>query len=215
MDQRTIRVRGSAEVSGAPDWVIISFSISSRNLDYGKSMEQLAQQTENLREELSNIGLERDNLKTYQFSIDTDFDWVKNKRVFNGYKASHMLRVEFPFEKDYLNKVLRVLSNTQSQASFHISFEIKDPEPLRQQAIAKAVENAGEKARVLAEAGRVALGEIIQIDYSWSEIHFRSSLEIHADAAPMSAPDYDVTPEDVDVSDSVTVIYSIHSRLDG
>ena len=212
MNQRTIRVRGSAEVSGAPDWVIISFSISSNNINYGKSMEQLAEQTESLREELSSVGLERENLKTYQFSIDTDFDWVKNKHVFKGYKASHRLRVEFPFEKDYLNKVLRVLSQTQSQASFRISFEIKDPEPLRQQALAEAVKNAGEKARVLAEAGGVALGEIIQMDYSWSEIHFRSSLEICADAAPMAAPDYDVSPEDVDVSDSVTVIYSIRSK---
>ena len=76
MDQRTIRVRCSAAVSGAPDWVIISFSISSRNLDYGKSMEQLAQQTESLRGELSSVGLEKDNLKTTQFSVDTDFELV-------------------------------------------------------------------------------------------------------------------------------------------
>ena len=43
MNQRNIRVRGSAEVSGAPDWVSISFSISSNNVNYGKSMEQLSE----------------------------------------------------------------------------------------------------------------------------------------------------------------------------
>ncbi len=209
MNQRTIRVRGSAEVSGAPDWVIISFSVSSKNYEYSKCMEQLSEQTESLREELRGVGLERDNLKTYQFNVDTDFERVKERYVFKGYKASHKLRVEFSFEKDYLNQVLRVLSHTQSQASFRISFEVKDLEPLRQQAIAEAVKNSREKAQVLAEAAGVELGEIIQIDYSWSEIHFESSLEIKEAAMSMSAPDYDFTPEDVDVSDSVTVIYSI------
>ena len=209
MNQRTIRVKGSAEVSGAPDWVKISFDVSSKDFEYSRCMEQLAEQTERLREELKGVGLEKDNLKTYHFNINTDFERVKDRYVFKGYKASHKLRVEFAFEKDYLNQVLRVLSHTQSQASFRISFEIKDPEPLRQQAIAQAVKNSREKARVLAEAAGVELGEILQIDYSWSEVHFQSSLRLEEVPMPMEAPDYDFTPEDVDVSDSVTVIYSI------
>jgi len=65
--------------------------------------------------------------------------------------------------------LLRVLSHTQSQASFRISFEVKDLKPLRQQAIAEAVKNSREKAQVLTEAAGVELGEIMQIDY----IYFR------------------------------------------
>ncbi len=213
MENRTIRVRGSAEVSGVPDWVVISFSVSSRHYEYGTCMERLAVRTESLREELASVGLERDSLKTSHFHIDTDFERVKEgsreRYVFKGYNASHHLKVEFPFEKEYVNEVLRVLSRTESEASFRISFGIKDLEPLRQQAIAGAVKNSKEKAQLLADAAGVALGDILQIDYSWSEVHFRSSLDICEMAAPMEAPDYDFTPDDVDVSDSVTVVWSI------
>lgn len=209
MSQRTITVRGSAKVSAPPDWVVISFDVISQNYEHGKCMEKLSKQTESLQKELASVGLEKVSLKTTQFSIDTHFDWVKDTRVFKGYKASHEVRVEFPFEKDYLSKVLGVLSCTQSKASYRISFQVKDPEPFRQQAIAGAVKNAKDKAQVLAEAAGVALGEIRQIEYSWSEIHFKSNVRFNEIQDSALESSFDITPEDVGVSDSVTVIYAI------
>lgn len=209
MNNRTITVRGSAKVSAAPDWVVISFNLEAEKYDYTQCMDQLARQTESLREELVTVGLEKESLKTSHFNIDTNFDWVNQRHVFRGYKASHDLKVEFPFEKDYLNEVLRVLGQTQSQASFRISFQIKDTEPLRQQAIAGAVKNCRDKAQILVDAAGVTLGELIQIDYSWSEIHIQPRMEVCAMSVESSSPAYDITPEDVDVSDSVTVIWAI------
>ncbi|HHW91799.1 MAG TPA: SIMPL domain-containing protein, partial [Firmicutes bacterium] len=90
--------------------------------------------------------------------MDTIFDWVDRRRIFRGYKASHKLKVQFPFDKDYLKKIMQRLSQTKSHASFRLSFTIADPEPLRQQALIEAVKNAAQKARVLAEAAGVKLG---------------------------------------------------------
>ena len=134
----------------------------------------------------------------------------QQKKCFQRLYSSHNLRVEFPFNKEYLNEVLKVLGRTQSQASFTVFFQIKDPEPLRQQAIAEAVKNCRAKALVLAEAAGVNLGELLQIDYSWSEVRFESRMELSSEMALCeSAPTFDITPEDVDVSDSVTVIWEI------
>ncbi len=209
MNSRTITVRGSAKVSAAPDWVVISFTINSEHYDYGKCMEQVAMQTESLQKDLAAVGLERDSLKTVDFEIDTHFQKVSGRHVFRGYKAVHHLKVEFPFEKEYLNKVLRALSRTQSQASFSVSFQIKDPEPLRHKAIAEAVKNAKIKARVLAEAAGVMVGNLVHIDYSWSEIRFHSSLEYDTVTESMPSPSYDFTPQDVNVSESVTAVWAI------
>jgi len=63
--------------------------------------------------------------------------------------------------------------------------------------------------RPVAEAAGVSLGDIIQIDYSWSEVRFQTDFEVCEAKATMSEPSYDITPEDVDVSDSVTVIWEI------
>ena len=209
MESRTIRVRGTAKASAVPDWVVISFNINSYDYDYAKCMEQLAVQTDSLRQELTAVGLEKDNLKTYRFEADTHYEHYDRRRVFKGYRASHDIRVEFPFDREFLNKVLDTLGKTASKATFNISFIVKDSEPLRQEAIAEAVKNCKEKALVLSEAAGVILGEILQIDYSWSEVRFESSMEICAMESPMAESSYDITPEDFDLSESVTTIWAI------
>ncbi len=211
MSDRNIRVRGSAKVSAAPDWVVIFFDIESRQYSYAECMAQLNQQTENLRSELQKVGLEKESLKTTQFNISTNFEWLKDKHVFRGYKAKHDLNVEFPFNKEYLNQVLYVLGRTESEASFSILFKVKDPEPFRQQALAEAVQNCRQKAEVLADAAGVKLGVLQHIDYSWSELRFEHRMDVCESDYSMeaSAPAYDIEPEDVDISDSVTAIWAI------
>ncbi len=64
------------------------------------------------------------------------------------------------------------------------------------------------KAERLAAAAGVELGELLDIDYSWSEVRFDSSIELTVHAA-MAPPDYDVSPEDVAVEALVNVVWWI------
>lgn len=189
-------MRGTVKASAEPDWVVISFAINSYKYNYKECMEQLYEQTESLRKELSTVGLEKANLKTHHFSRDANYEYYERRNVFKGYKASHDIKIEFPFEQDYLNKVLNTLSQITSKVTYSISFVVKDLEPLRRKAIADAVKNCKEKALVLAEAEGVDLGKIIEIDYSWSEVCFERSMEICAMEAPMADSNYDITPQD-------------------
>ena len=77
-----------------------------------------------------------------------------------------------------------------------------------------AINNSKEKAIVLANASGVKLGNILSIDYSWSELRISSSpcenkkwfFEEDNDES-----DYviDVEIDDIDVTDTVTVIWNI------
>ena len=77
--------------------------------------------------------------------------------------------------------------------------------------------DAKEKAAVLTQAGGVALKEIQNIDYSWGEIDFEfrpmndSIMAERCLAAPMAKTSYDldIEPDDIEVSDTVTVIWEI------
>jgi len=209
---RNIRVTGTAAVSEKPDLVVITFRVSSLEYQFKTCMEKLAISTEQLREDLASVGLERDSIKTTRFDVDVkyEYDRKREQSFFKGYEAIHNLKVEFPFTQKYLNEVLNVLSNTESQTTFRISFQISDPEPLRQQALTDAVKNSREKAEVLARAAGVNLGEVVHIDYSWGEIRIRPEREVcELECLCESAAEHDVTPEDIDVSDTVTITWSI------
>ena len=91
-----------------------------------------------------------------------------------------------------------------------------DPEKCKNELLAKAVRDSGEKAAVLADAAGVKLGDIVAIDYSWGEIDFvtrpvnelmmkRSEIA----CAPARAYNIDIEADDIDVSDTVTVVWKI------
>ena len=74
-----------------------------------------------------------------------------------------------------------------------------------------------QKAQVLTTAANVKLGEIQAIDYSWGEIDFvtkpmNEMRLMECTECEMSAPaayDIDIEADDIDVTDTVTVVWEI------
>lgn len=141
------------------------------------------------------------------------------KQRFVGYKFHHMMKVEFPSDNDRLGKVLYTLANCPVEPEFRLSYTVSDPEAAKNELLGKAVTDAKEKASVLTQAAGVALKAIQSIDYSWGEIDFEChpmSGMLMADkclAAPIAAEggsyDMDIEPDDIEVSDTVTVLWEI------
>ena len=75
----------------------------------------------------------------------------------------------------------------------------------------EAVKNANRKAKLMTEAAGVKLGKILDINYSWSEVHFHRTYarELRSDAmmAPDAQPDFE--PEDIEKTDNVEVVWEI------
>ncbi len=207
MQNKVIKVRGSASVFQEPDWVENRFTLIGKAWDDSEAMEELSERTESLRRDMEEANIDREQLKTGSFSVSPHFDWENKRRIFQGYTAEHTVNLEFTMDKELLNRVLDKLGHSQSKAKFEIRFTVKDPEPMKQEALSKAVKNAQEKARVIAEAAGVQLGDLLQGDYSWEEIHLFSptSVEIREEAS-MAA---DLSPKDVEHGDSVTLVWEI------
>ncbi|ERT64692.1 PF04402 domain protein [Peptoniphilus sp. BV3AC2] len=83
---------------------------------------------------------------------------------------------------------------------------------MKKEVIKRAVENSREKAEILATAAGVKLGEVQSIDYSWGEIDIRTSpvdmFEIGSYKME-SSYDIDIEPDDIDVADTVTILWEI------
>ena len=96
-----------------------------------------------------------------------------------------------------------------------IEYTVSDPEKHKDKLLKNAIEDSKHKAEVLANAADVELGDIVSIDYSWGEISFVSEpIQNFAFASAektMGSPGYDIDIEadDIDVTDTVTVIWNI------
>ena len=218
---RTIRVTGKGQLRIKPDMTRITMSLEGLYPDYSETLRHSSEDTEALKDVLSAFGFERSDLKTLSFNVDTEYESYREhgtyKQRFVGYRFHHVLKLEFDSDNDRLGKILYALANCSVSPEFRSSYTVKDPESAKNLLLGKAVTDAKEKAAVLTQAGGVTLKEIQSIDYSWGEINFEyrpmngDLLAERCIAAPMAAESYDldIEPDDIEVSDTVTVIWEI------
>lgn len=216
---RTIRVTGKSLLRLKPDMTRITITLDGLYPDYDETLRRSAEDTEALKDVLSAFGFERSDLKTLSFEVDPEHESFKDrngayKSRFLGYKFRHTMKVEFPSDNARLGKILYALANCPVNPQFRISYTLKDPEAAKNMLLAKAVADAKEKAAVLTKAAGVTLKDIQNIDYSWGEIDFeyrpmREELKKCVSPIQSSSYDLDIEPDDIEVDDTVTVIWEI------
>ena len=217
---RTIRVTGKGQIKVRPDMTRITMSLEGLYKDYNETLRLSSQDTETLKDILSGFGFERSDLKTLNFSVDTEYESYKErdgsyKQRFTGYRYRHMLKVEFDSDNERLGKILYALANGNVRPEFRISYTVKDPEATKNTLLGKTVKDAREKASVLTEAAGIGLKDIQSIDYSWGEIDFEyrpmdgGILAERCMAEPTAAYSLDIEPDNIEVSDTVTVVWEI------
>ncbi len=108
------------------------------------------------------------------------------------------------------------MTKCKVKPEFRISYTVKDPEAVKNTLLGKAVTDAKEKAMVLTQAGGVTLKDIQTIDYSWGEIDFEYRpmqgdvmMKCCEDSSSSMSYNLDIEPDDIEVSDTVTVVWEI------
>ena len=218
--ERTIRVTGKGAISVKPDMIRLLLTLEDMYDTYEKTLEQSTVQVELLKDCFEKLGFKRTDLKTLNFNVDTEYESYQDhqkawKKRFIGYKFVHHLKIELDADNKRLGQVLYALAHAPIRPEFRINYTIKDTEAAKNQLLGKAVADSKEKAKVLTEAAGVALGDIITIDYSWGEISFISEpMTRHMSLSeeccmPTGCYDIDIESDDIDVTDTVTVVWSI------
>lgn len=199
----------------------ITMSLEGTYPEYGEALRHSSLDTEHLKDVLGAFGFECSDLKTLNFNVETEYESYQDKGTYKqrfvGYKFRHMMKVEFPSDNDRLGKVLYALANCPVKPEFRLSYTVSDPEAAKNALLGKAVTDAKEKASVLTQAAGVTLKDIQSIDYSWGEIDFeyrpmnRMLMADECLAAPTESASYDmdIEPDDIEVSDTVTVLWEI------
>jgi len=219
-DPRIIRVTGKGQIKVKPDMTRITITLKGTYPEYSKTLQHSAQDTDHLKDILSDYGFERSDLKTLSLNVDTKYENYREKdeykKRFVGYEFRHILKVEFESDNERLGKILYALANCSLKPEFIISYTVKDHELAKNELLGKAVLDAKEKAIVLAKAADVKLKDIQSIDYSWVDLDFQFSPMKRAMAVPMDAvrgtcDNYamDIEPDDIEVFDTVTVVWEI------
>ena len=216
---RSITIKGIGKLSLKPDQTVVSLTLKTVHADYDKAMDEAAKHLEQLRGALVGIGFTKDDLKTTNFNVNTEYESERDKngnykRIFIGYSVTHQLKLEFDFDSQRLSQTLGAIAGCIAEPELNVQFTVKDKEAVDAALLQSACANAKAKAEILTKASGVTLGELVSIDYNWSELHLFSQTQYDmedacmrmASAAPTSI---EIEPDDIDISDSVTFVWEI------
>lgn len=215
---KTIRVTGKGQLKVKPDTTRITIHLEGTDQDYSKVLERSAKETEELRTLLTGFGFAKTDLKTVNFRVDPQYEGYQEdgiyKQKFVGYQFFHGMKIEFPSDNERLGRILYALAKSKIKPEFQLTYTVADPEKAKKELLEKAVADAKEKAEILTKAAGTEIKELVQIDYSFGEINLEvrpvnRMMVASKSMATEESFDMDIEPDDINVSDTVTILWEI------
>lgn len=215
--ERTIRVKGKGKISVKPDMIRLDITANEVCKEYDEVIEKSAICIKKIKETFKKAGLNDKELKTVKFDVDSKYENYCDRN--NNYKSrlvgfqyTQKFYIQFPNDNLQLGKILFELSHCDINVEFGIKHTVKDITAVKNELLAKAVQDSKVKAEILSKASGVSLGDILNIDYSWGEIEIYSEpIQNYCLAESTISEPYniDIEADDIDVEDTVTIVWEI------
>lgn len=206
--KRYIEVTGQGVASQTADQVQVRLNLMTRQLDYPSVLDASEKRRKELQAALEALGFKKDILSTTSYSLNTyyeqDLSSPVYRNVFAGYELHHGLTMTFPHDHQSLSDLLVRLTTLEGKPEFHLEFNLKDPKKLMDEARQAAVLDATAKAKQLADATGVMLGEVLIVQ-SGGERYDAPMLR----SKSFAMAEVDIPVGERDVTQSVTIRFAI------
>ena len=163
-EPNTIAVSGMAEQEVAPDMVYIDVGINVRAGDAETARTQEAQIASQIRRALLGLAITDNDLQNTSYYLYQEYKVDRNGvRTADKYVLDSSIKVTV---KD-LDKLSQVIDNVVEAGATNISnitYALSTQNIIQRQLLATAVENARDKAAVVANAGSRTLGNMLSAD---------------------------------------------------
>lgn len=216
MNERLITVTGHGAIHVVPDITRIELSLVSLHDSYDAAYAQAKADVDRLQNIMKAVELSTDIPKTMSLDIEKKkrSEYDKNDHykgeIFLGFELNHNLRIDLGMDTVLLNNVIKLIGKKIKQAEINIGYTVKSQRASQLIMLERAVNDAKEKATIMAQASGCTLGPVKSIDYSFHELHIYSlARNIHnADEAMSCSPtSLDITPDDLTLSDEIEVVW--------
>lgn len=222
--EKLITVTGRGNIHVVPDVTRVKIEIASLFDSYQIAYKMASANLKDVGEVLTVCGLKKEMAKTINFDIEKRFhDVYKNghytgEQEFLGYCLQQTIKIDLGMDNVLLAKLIKGLGERLTDMEIRIEYTVRDPRPHQLKMIERAVKDATEKARIMAQAAGCTLGLVKSIDYSETEIHIYSqarNLHECSEAKGCTADSLDITPDDLCAGEDVTVTWYLSNGKHG
>lgn len=163
-EPNTIAVSGMAEQEVAPDMAYIDVGINVRAADAETARTQEAQIASQIRRALLGLAITDNDLQNTSYYLYQEYKVDRNGvRTADKYVLDSSIKVTVK-DLDKLSQVIDNLVKAGATNISNITYALSTQNIIQRQLLATAVENARDKAAVVASAGSRTLGNMLSAD---------------------------------------------------
>lgn len=208
MKSATITVTATGESQATPDMAIISLAVVTDDKTAQQALADNNKSMNDIVKAFKSNGIQANDLQTsglsiYQYTPDKHNEKQNIEKL---YHVSNSLTVRI---RDLTNagKIFDQAMALGVNSVNGITFTNADPKPFYQEARKKAIAEAIEKAKTIAQAANVKLGKIIKINEN--DDHYYPKPRLMSRAADTSYADTNFSGGELGYNVSITVVFSI------
>lgn len=210
--QEGIWVSGTGKVTVVPDIATLRLGIEAQEASVAEAQSKATEAMNRVMDALDDYGVAEKDIQTQYFSIQkvTRWDNVKQEEVVIGYRVSNVVSAKIR-DIDKAGEIIDAVAEAGGDLTRidSIAFSVDDPSAYHEEAREKAMAEAKDKAKQLANLADVTLGKPAYISESIQApppIYPRVMYEGAPVPAPAAAP---ISPGETEISLTIQVIYAI------
>lgn len=151
-----LEVTGEAEMAVTPDLASIHLGVVTENKDLLPAQRQNAAEMAKVIQSLTQLNIPKNNIQTFDYRMDSEYDFEQGKQHFRGYKVTHLLQVKIE-DLANIGKVIDTAVQNGANYVANVQFMSKKTTDIYEQVLANAVLNAIKKAAAISAVLRVQL----------------------------------------------------------
>ncbi|WP_226037283.1 SIMPL domain-containing protein [Aquibacillus saliphilus] len=156
VNNRIVTVYGNGVLSVEPNVSEVELGVVTEELNLKTAQQKNTRLIQQVIQSLINLGVSKENIQTYDYTIHPRYDYLEGVQQFQGYQVTHMLTVTIE-NLDQTGTIIDTAVANGANRISAINFSVKNKGSYYQQALTKALEDAFTKAETIANAMRLTL----------------------------------------------------------
>ncbi|ERI89860.1 hypothetical protein HMPREF1982_04125 [Clostridiales bacterium oral taxon 876 str. F0540] len=201
----SLKLEGNSSIMVKPDIAAAFLGVITQNKNLADAQSENAEISNKVISSLLNLGIKDKDIKTENFSISPEYDYVDGKQIFRGYKVTNNLRITIR-DISQVGTVIDTAVANGANTVYNVNFSLSNREEVYNRALSLAIKNAVDKALSVEKTLNIV------VDKTPAEILEESSgaitpkTSLYALEAPASATN--IKSGEIEVAAKVTAIFN-------
>jgi len=205
-------VTGEGKATVTPDVVLLSLGIEAEAKTVAQAQEDAVEAMNGVMKALKANGVAEKDIQTQSFSIYPVRRWIEkeNREEITGYRVTNIVVAKIR-EIDKAGPVIDAVAQAGGNLTRidSIGFTIDDPTPYYKEARTKAVGDAVDKAKQMAQAADIKLGKLLYISESTPYVPQIMVRDLFLKAEGAASAPTPISAGEMEITVTVQMVYDI------